>query len=121
MYQTINGLSTIKCIDILLKNKFTIINSSSSVTITDNVNKFSQSIDKENIIKCLKIEKNIIFMKYSKITEKSYTKEQLKDIDIPTIILDTDRGYPAEYFYLDNGFEPSDSSIILYGDTSNDV
>ena len=46
------------------------------------------------------------------------SEEQLKDIDIPTIILDTDRGYPAEYFYLDNGFEPSDSSIILYGDTS---
>ena len=51
----------------------------------------------------------------------NFIKEQLKDIGIPTILLDTDRGYPAEYFYLDNGFEPSNSSIILYGDTSNNI
>ena len=51
----------------------------------------------------------------------NFIKEQLKDIGIPTIILDTDRGYLAEYFYLGNGFEPSNSSIILYGDTSNKV
>lgn len=51
----------------------------------------------------------------------NFIKAQLKDIGIPTIILDTDRGYPAEYFYLDNGFESSNSSIILYGDTSNKI
>lgn len=40
-----------------------------------------------------------------------FIKKQLKN---------TDRGYPAKYFYLNNGFEPSDSSILLHGDTSSD-
>lgn len=48
-----------------------------------------------------------------------FIKKQLKNISIPTIILDTDRGYPAELFYLNNGFKSSDSSIILFGDTSS--
>lgn len=48
-----------------------------------------------------------------------FIKEQLESINIPTIILDTDRGYPAESFYLRNGFKTSNSSIILFGDTTS--
>ena len=49
----------------------------------------------------------------------NFIKGQLKNSCIPTIILDTDRGYPAELFYLNNGFEHSNSSVILHGDTSS--
>lgn len=48
----------------------------------------------------------------------TFIKEQLKAINIPTIILDTDIGYPSESFYRNNGFSSSDSSITLFGNTS---
>lgn len=49
----------------------------------------------------------------------NFIKEQLKAINIPTILLDTDIGYPSESFYRNNGFSSSDSSITLFGNTSD--
>lgn len=47
----------------------------------------------------------------------AFIKEQLKTLTVSTILLDTDRGYPAESFYLANGFSSLDSSITLFSST----
>lgn len=44
-------------------------------------------------------------------------KKALFQKNIPSIVLDTDVGYPAEYFYRKNGFEQSDNGVTLYGST----
>ncbi|MGY3778561.1 GNAT family N-acetyltransferase [Isobaculum melis] len=46
-------------------------------------------------------------------------KKALCQKNIPSIVLDTDMGYPAEYFYRKNGFEQSENGVTLYGSTKN--
>lgn len=41
-------------------------------------------------------------------------KKELRDRNIPAILLDTDKGMPAETFYKNNGFEAADSSILMF-------
>lgn len=44
-------------------------------------------------------------------------KNKLLSKNIEDILLDTDRGMPAENFYIKNGFTTSEESIIMYGST----
>lgn len=46
-------------------------------------------------------------------------KNELSKRCIPTIVLDTDRGTPAEKFYLNNQFYTIADSITLYSSTEN--
>lgn len=48
----------------------------------------------------------------------SLIKKELLKEKIPAIILDTDRGMPAETFYKNNGFKVSEESIIMFCDVS---
>lgn len=47
----------------------------------------------------------------------SEVKKGLLSRNIEDILLDTDKGMPAETFYKENGFTVSDESIIMYGST----
>lgn len=47
----------------------------------------------------------------------SEVKKRLLSKNIEDILLDTDKGMPAETFYKKNGFTVSDESIIMYGST----
>ncbi|MGC6768863.1 GNAT family N-acetyltransferase [Enterococcus sp. LJL51] len=44
-------------------------------------------------------------------------KQSLAEENIPDIILDTERGYPAEGFYLKNGFNALAASVLLSAST----
>lgn len=46
-------------------------------------------------------------------------KNELIKRNIPTIVLDTDRGTIAEKFYLNNQFYTIDNSITLYSSTES--
>jgi urate oxidase len=50
--------------------------------MNDKYSNLSYSINKSSIIKCLELENNIIYNKYSKIINKKYSKEQLKSISV---------------------------------------
>lgn len=47
-------------------------------------------------------------------------KKELREISIPVIMLDTDKGMPSEKFYIKNGFESSKSSILMFSDTEKE-
>lgn len=44
-------------------------------------------------------------------------KKELHDRAISGIILDTDRGMPAEKFYLKNGFEAAATAVLMFSET----
>ena len=44
-------------------------------------------------------------------------KADLQLRNIPDIMLDTDKGMPAEKFYIKNGFETSEDTILMFSGT----
>lgn len=46
-------------------------------------------------------------------------KKELKEKNIPTIMLDTDKGMPAEFFYKKNGFSSSTSAVMMFCETDH--
>ncbi|MBA3925967.1 GNAT family N-acetyltransferase [Listeria rustica] len=46
-----------------------------------------------------------------------FVKADLAQKDIPNIALDTEIGYPSDYFYRKHGFSSNPESVTMYGST----